>query len=86
MFCQYSEKNAGGGKLYITVPIGRERCCFNAHRVFQPRTILGEFDRMKLIEFSYIADGKLYRNADLCQFDNYEDDSICNGLFFFEKI
>ena len=84
-FANIQEKMKGGGKLYITVPIGRERCCFNAHRVFYPRTILSEFNKLKLIEFSYIAGGKLYRNADLCQFDNYEDDSICNGLFFFEK-
>ena len=85
-FANIQQKMRGGGKLYITVPIGRERCCFNAHRVFRPGTILSEFDRMKLIEFSYIDGGKLYRNADLCQFDNYENNHVCNGLFSFEKI
>lgn len=84
-FHNIQKKMRGGGKLYITVPIGRERCCFNAHRVFNPRTILNEFDEMKLIEFSYIFDGNLYRNANLNQFDNYKDDSICDGLFLFEK-
>lgn len=85
-FANIQQKMRGGGKLYITVPIGRERCCFNAHRFFRPGTILSEFDRMKLIEFSYIDGGKLYRNADLCQFDNYENNHVCNGLFSFEKI
>ena len=29
-----------GGKLYLSTPIGRERVEFNAHRVFDPRTII----------------------------------------------
>jgi len=31
---------AKGGKLYFSVPIGKERLNFNAHRVFDPQTIL----------------------------------------------
>lgn len=85
-FANIQQKMRVGGKLYITVPVGRERCCFNAHRVFSAGTIVSEFERMKLIEFSYIDGGKLYRNADLCQFDNYENNHVCNGLFSFEKI
>lgn len=30
-----------GGTFYLSTPIGRERVEFNAHRVFDPRTILG---------------------------------------------
>lgn len=29
-----------GGTFYLSTPIGRERVVFNAHRVFDPRTIV----------------------------------------------
>jgi hypothetical protein len=55
---------AAGGELYLTTPIGRERICFNAHRVFAPETILSLFDRLELVEFSYVADdGGLISNV-----------------------
>ena len=84
-FSNIQKKLKKNGKLYITVPIGRERCCFNAHRVFNPLTIVNEFNEMKLVEFSYISGGKIYRNENLDQFENYSDDSIYDGLFLFEK-
>ncbi|MBN2576795.1 MAG: DUF268 domain-containing protein [Deltaproteobacteria bacterium] len=30
---------ANDGRLYLSVPVGRERVCFNAHRVFSPMRI-----------------------------------------------
>jgi hypothetical protein len=45
-----------GGHLYLTTPIGRERVCFNAHRVFAPATIVSWFTQMTLAGFSYVAD------------------------------
>ena len=51
---------ANGGLLYFSVPIGTENATFfNAHRVFTPKTILDIFDRMELLEFSYIHDYKI---------------------------
>jgi hypothetical protein len=29
-----------GGTFYLSTPVGRERVVFNAHRVFDPRTIV----------------------------------------------
>ncbi len=55
---------APGGKFYLTTPIGRERVCFNAHRVFAPETILSWFSRFQLVSFSYVSDdGILHENA-----------------------
>lgn len=52
-----------GGHLYLTTPIGRERVCFNAHRVFAPATIVSWFSQMTLIRFSYVSDdGSLIEN------------------------
>jgi hypothetical protein len=45
-----------GGTLYLSTPIGRERVCFNAHRVFAPPTILSWFSQLQLIRFSYVSD------------------------------
>lgn len=47
-----------GGYLFLSVPIGRQRVEFNAHRVFSIATILDEASRLKLClkSFSYIDD------------------------------
>lgn len=53
-----------GGTLYLSTPIGRERVCFNAHRVFAPTTILSWFSQLHLMNFSYVSDnGSLHENA-----------------------
>ena len=53
-----------GGTLYLSTPIGRERVCFNAHRVFAPTTILSWFSQLQLEGFSYVSDdGRFFENA-----------------------
>ena len=58
---QYKRVLMPGGKLFLSVPVGKiERVCFNAHRVFRPLTIVKELcPEMKLLEFTYIHNGKL---------------------------
>lgn len=57
-----------GGRLYLSTPIGRERVCFNAHRVFAPTTIIGMFSELRLARFSYVADdGRLYVDVSCAQ-------------------
>ena len=41
---------ASGGHLYLSTPVGRERVCFNAHRVFAARTILNAVPDLRLDE------------------------------------
>jgi SAM-dependent methyltransferase len=45
-----------GGRLYLSVPVGRERVCFNAHRVFSPHTIVGWLRGLRLEGFSMVDD------------------------------
>jgi SAM-dependent methyltransferase len=53
-----------GGTLYLSTPIGRERVCFNAHRVFAPATILSWFSQLQLTNFSYVSDdGEVNENV-----------------------
>jgi hypothetical protein len=72
-----------GGRLYLSVPIGRARVCFNAHRVFDPETIKRYFSALRLLEFSFVDDEG--------QFREYQDASVaarCEygcGMFVFEK-
>lgn len=47
---------AQSGRLYVSTPVGRERVCFNAHRVFAPQTVLDLFGSLSLAEFSWVDD------------------------------
>jgi len=56
-----------GGILYLSVPIGRQRIEFNAHRVFAVATVLalikGNFE---VVNFSYVDDsGVLHESVEL---------------------
>jgi SAM-dependent methyltransferase len=41
-----------GGRLYFSVPVGRPRLEFNAHRVYDPTTIVDAFPGLTLTSFS----------------------------------
>ncbi len=74
---------APGGSLYFSVPVGRERVEFNAHRVFAPKTILDSFPQLQLLSFSYVGDdGRLYEDTDIAAAGQL--DYGC-GLFQFTK-
>lgn len=74
---------AKNGLLYIALPIGRDRICFNAHRVISPHTIINYFEGLKLLEFSVVDDiGKFIR---ACNWRDYEESDYCCGMFFFTK-
>ncbi len=47
---------APGGHLLLGTPVGRERLCFDAHRIFDPETITRAFPKLELAEFSLIDD------------------------------
>jgi hypothetical protein len=55
---------APGGTLLFALPVGRERLCFNAHRVHAVPTVLRYFAELELVEFSAVDDaGALRENA-----------------------
>jgi SAM-dependent methyltransferase len=45
-----------GGRLFLSVPVGRERVCFNAHRVFSSSTVKDFFQGLQLKAFSLVDD------------------------------
>ena len=74
---------AVGGNLFVGAPVGRERVCFNAHRVHAPQTLLRYFEGLSLVEFSYVVgEGQFRRDVDPLAADL--GTSAC-GLFWFTK-
>lgn len=54
---------APGGRLLFSLPVGRPRVCFNAHRVHDPRDIVTLFDELELIEFAGVDDAGTFRRC-----------------------
>ena len=73
-----------GGCLFQSLPIGRERICFNAHRVHSPTSVLKLFPQMKLVEFSYVDDTGQYGERKSLE-DALHFEYGC-GMFHFQKL
>jgi SAM-dependent methyltransferase len=59
---------APGGSLFLSLPVGRPRVCFNAHRIHDPRDIERWLDEIQLVEFSAVDDqGELHLGASLAE-------------------
>ncbi len=74
---------AMNGRLYLSLPIGRERICFNAHRVHSPASILKMLPSMTLVDFSWIDDAGVFHEHDEVSAAN--DQEYACGLFLLEK-
>lgn len=74
---------APGGRLYLSTPVGRERVCFNAHRVFSPMSIAGALPGLKVERFATVDDdGNYMDNAELTGTGNM---NYGCGMFCFTK-
>ncbi len=79
-------KIAPNGDVFISVPVGAQRVEFNAHRVFNAETIIKEFNKCELVEYSAIypdASGIDY-NVFPDKYSNLEETYVY-GLFWFRK-
>ncbi len=71
------------GLLYFSAPAGRERTCFNAHRVLAASSVPSLFPELQLVEFSLVDDAGSYRvSAELSYANGLE---FGCGLFVFER-
>lgn len=72
-----------GGSLYLSAPVGRQRVCFNAHRVFAPGTLQSLFPELEMVSFSLVDDrGTFIESATLAEAERL--DYGC-GMFEFRK-
>jgi SAM-dependent methyltransferase len=71
------------GNLFFSLPVGKPRLCFNAHRIHSPRQIVDYFGDLSLIELSGINDdGKFIKDVDI---SILEESNYACGLFHFLK-
>ncbi|MCE5273077.1 DUF268 domain-containing protein [bacterium] len=73
-----------GGVLLVSVPVGRERLCFDGHRVFDPQTVLDLFGRLDLVEFLLIDDAGEIVSGDR-SLESARQSSYGCGLFKFTR-
>jgi SAM-dependent methyltransferase len=72
-----------GGKLYFSVPVGRERVEFNAHRVFAPGTVLSSFPELELRSFAAVNDAGEFLPD--CRPDDVAGARFACGMFEFAR-
>lgn len=85
-FAQIQRKLKKEGNLYLSLPVGRERIEFNAHRIFYATTLKESFSELQLVEFSCTAAGKIEYNIDLHKYDkDSHNGNYRYGLFHFVK-
>lgn len=74
---------APGGDFYFSIPVGRPRVEFNAHRIQTPAQIIGYFSNLELTEFAAEDDsGAFLDTADPAAFANA---NYACGMFYFRK-
>jgi SAM-dependent methyltransferase len=74
---------APNGNLYFSVPVGKQKTYFNAHRVHSAQTFIDYFKDLNLIELSGVTDsGRFIENIDI---NVLEKSTYACGLFWFHK-
>jgi len=74
---------APDGNLFFSLPLGRPRVCFNAHRIHSPAQILGYFPGLRLAEFSAVDDRGRFRASIRPQ--ELEAPEYACGLFWLRR-
>lgn len=74
---------APGGSLFFSLPIGKPRICFNAHRVHSASQILQYFDGLELVDHACITDQiTVIEKPDIAFMDSM---TFGCGMFHFRK-
>lgn len=74
---------APGGQLLFSVPVGRERVCFNAERIWHPEKPLEVLGDLRLVEFKAVSDsGEFLENV---RPDDLASADYSCGLYCFTK-
>lgn len=77
-----------GGVLWVSVPIGRQRIEFNAHRVFDPKTLCDKVASLNLSleEFHWHENGALKASASIAEdMKHLATVNYALGIFLFRK-
>ena len=75
---------AFNGNLYFSVPVGKQKTYFNAHRIHSPQTIIEYLKGLELIELSGVTDsGRFVKNVEIEVLEKF---TYACGLFWFRKL
>jgi hypothetical protein len=72
-----------GGRLYFSVPIGRQRLQFNGQRVFSPVRVLSHLQPLRLVSFAAVDDIGAFREA--ANPEDFAEANCACGLYEFTK-
>ena len=73
---------APDGELLFSLPVGRQRVCFNAHRIHSPARVLEMFPELTLSEFAAVDDDGAFGHRDPTEL---EDAIYGCGMFRFTR-
>src|SRR5207253_1292315 len=59
----FSRVLAPGGRLYLSVPVGKERLEFNAQRILAPDSVLRECRGLELLSFAAVHDDGTFESG-----------------------
>lgn len=74
---------APDGDLYFSLPVGRPRVCFNAHRIHDPREIPELFSELELVEFASVDDRQVFRRH--TKPDSMSGERYACGIYHFRR-
>lgn len=72
------------GNLFFTLPVGKSRLCFNAHRIHAPEIICDYFSELELVEFSGVDDGG--HLVEQVTPDRLRQSEYACGMYWFRKL
>jgi len=74
---------AFNGNLYVSLPVGKDTICFNAYRIYSPKTVVNFFKNLKLVEFSLVDDNNIFHKK--CSYNKFNKLNYSCGMFLFKK-
>jgi hypothetical protein len=74
---------APGANLYVALPVGKSRVCFNSHRIHAPQTIVEYFSGLELVEFSGVHDDGHY--VERVSLDEFAENRYACGMFWLRR-
>ncbi len=81
---ELSRVTSPGGNLFLALPVGKPRTCFNAHRIFLAEDIFKNLREFELVEFSGVDDrGTYFEDVKIEFFDNCE---YACGFFWLRRL
>jgi len=82
-FAELQRVVAPGGALLIVVPVGRQRLCFNAHRIYNHESILRTFDDFDLVDAALVTDDGQFLTTPTPEL--FDSQHYGCGCFWFRK-